>query len=178
VLTGRSEAFCTNRWVLRMSALVTPEDVLGRVVGAIFFTASWLTTGPPNQPDFAADAGDMGREKLTDPRCPTSWSSSSTCARLLVARCPRPPLCPALLSRLTPRPLPLCDGDAPPRGCGSRLDARRWPTLDCGTFFGSEGTGGALGSCGGLGFLPGDGLRKVRSVMDPELDCLCRPPGR
>jgi hypothetical protein len=44
-------------------------------------------------------------------------------------------------------------------------------------FLGTEGTGGAFGSAG-LGPLPGDGLRKVRSVIDPELDCLCRTPGR
>jgi hypothetical protein len=48
--------------------------------------------------------------------------------------------------------------------------------LVCGRTLGTEGTGGALGS-GGL-FLPGDGLRNVRSVMDPELDCRCGPPGR
>jgi hypothetical protein len=41
---------------------------------------------------------------------------------------------------------------------------------------GTAGTGGASGS-GGLD-RPGDGLRKVRSVMDPELDCRCSTPGR
>lgn len=30
----------------------------------------------------------------------------------------------------------------------------------------------------GLWPLPGDGLRNVRSVIDPELDCRCRLPGR
>jgi hypothetical protein len=41
---------------------------------------------------------------------------------------------------------------------------------------GTAGTGGASGS-GGLD-RPGDGLRKVRSVIDPELDCRCSTPGR
>lgn len=44
-------------------------------------------------------------------------------------------------------------------------------------FLGTAGTGGGFASLG-LEPLPGDGLRKVRSVIDPELDCLCRLPGR
>jgi hypothetical protein len=66
VLTGRCAAFWTDCSTLRTCALATPDDVAGRVVEAILWTASWLTTGPPNQPDLAADAGDIGREKFTD----------------------------------------------------------------------------------------------------------------
>lgn len=182
VLTGWLAAFWTDCWVLRMSALTTPDEVWGRDVEAILCTASVLTFGPPNQPDWgaalclAADAGDIGREKLTEERLPASWSSSSTCGRFVVARCPRPPgLGPAPLSRLTPRPLgvPLVFGEAPRRR-GSRLEARRCP--EPGILAGMAGTGGAFGLAGSA--LPGDGLRKVRSVIDPELDCRCRPPGR
>jgi hypothetical protein len=46
-----------------------------------------------------------------------------------------------------------------------------------GMSLGTAGTGGASASCG-LGPLPGDGLRKVRSVMEPELGCRWRLPGR
>jgi hypothetical protein len=46
-----------------------------------------------------------------------------------------------------------------------------------GMSLGTAGTGGASGS-GGLGPLPGDGLRKVRSVMEPELGWRWRLPGR
>jgi hypothetical protein len=46
-----------------------------------------------------------------------------------------------------------------------------------GMSLGTAGTGGASGSCG-LGPRPGDGLRNVRSVIDPELDCRWGPPGR
>lgn len=44
-------------------------------------------------------------------------------------------------------------------------------------FLGTSGTGGTFIS-EGLWPLPGDGLRKVRSVIDPELDCRCKLPGR
>jgi hypothetical protein len=118
----------------------------------------------------------MGREKLTEERLPAS-SSSSTCARLLVARCPpRPPvLGPVPLSRLTPLPPPL-DAEEPPRNGGSRLEARRCTAPVSGIFAGMAGTGGAFGSAGLP--LPGDGLRKVRSVIDPELVRRCSAPGR
>jgi hypothetical protein len=44
--------------------------------------------------------------------------------------------------------------------------------------FGTAGTGGASDPVG-VGPLPGDGLRKVRSVIEPELVCRCKtPPGR
>src|SRR4051794_39546343 len=75
VLTGRSAAFCTERWTVWRSRVDPPLDVLGRDVDAMRWIASWFTTGPPNHPLFAggaafcllaAGAGDIGREKLTD----------------------------------------------------------------------------------------------------------------
>ena len=75
-------------------------------------------------------------------------------------------------SKLEPRPLPTGE---PPRAGGSRLEARRCTTLTCGTFLGTAGTGGASRSTGLL--RAGEGARKVRSVMEPELECR-RKPGR
>lgn len=57
---------------------------------------------------------------------------------------------------------------------GSRLEARRCPEPEPGIRAGMAGTGGAFGLAGSP--RPGDGVRKVRSVMDPELDLRCSPP--
>ena len=141
------------------------------------WTASWLTTGPPNHPWLVEGPplvlvrpGDIGREKLTD--CLGSCPSSDTWASGLATRCVRLTDGPAPLSKLTPLPPPRWVGDAT-RWAGSRLDARRCTLpLDPGMFWGTAGTGGMTG-------LPplGDELRKERSVMDPELEWRRRPWG-
>lgn len=74
-----------------------------------------------------------------------------------------------------PLPPPLLDpGDAPRKG-GSKLEARLW-TPGFVTSFGIAGTGGALGSALTTGLLRlGEEVRKVRSLIEPELDCLRKP---
>lgn len=161
---------------------MTPPADFGRDDDAMRWTASWLTTGPPNQPWLVEGppfggvrAGDMGREKLTE--CLWSDPSSETCASGLPTRCVRFGFAdgPEPLSRLAPRPPPRCVGDAT-RWTGSRLDARRCTLPPApGTFWGTAGTGGMAA----LASAPlGDGLRKERSVMDPELEWRRRPCGR
>jgi hypothetical protein len=114
---------------------------------------------------------DMGREKLIE------LLLSSFSARfdsLFACRDVEGVLSPAR-SMLPPRP-PRGAGDIMRRG-GSTLLAR-FDAVDI--FFGRAGTGGASGAgltaWSVLLLLPGDGDRKVRSVIDPPLFALCNPP--
>jgi hypothetical protein len=118
----------------------------------------------------------MGREKLMEPGLllfSLSSSSDSTTfdSRLFCLDVPGGGM--LALSTLDPR-LPCASAGDITRCGGSRLLLLLCPV---GISLGSAGTGGA--SAAGLTApfcLPGDGERKVRSVMLPELLARCRPP--
>lgn len=175
--TGRSAALRIACCVACASKAEYPAEVWGRGFAPLK-PASGFTTGPPNhplRPPRVADAadlgefvggGEMGREKLMEDWLPY-WSSSGTWERPEGRGCPLSGVPETPRSRLTPLPPPLATGE-PPRYAGSKLEARRCRALSAGTFRGSFGTGGASWSMGLL--RAGEGSRKVRSVMEPELE--------
>ena len=136
------------------------------------------------------DVGDaeglMGLEKLIDPRrvdCSVSCQSPDLGLCRGASLFSRPGITPGPRSRLTPRPPGILGGGELKRSGGSTLAGRRFDLVGTGGgdaySFGRVGNGGGVSFCildGGRRL--GDGSRKVRSVMEPELFCLCRLPGR
>jgi len=125
-------------------------------------------------------SGDMGREKLMGPS-PRSCASG-TRERLGALTLPR--LAGGgleLRSTLELRLFGPGSGDKT-REVGSWLELRFWSFrgVTSGMFLGIAGTGGVQPAAeAGLLLLPGpgEGDRKVLSVMDPELSLLCNPIG-
>lgn len=118
--------------------------------------------------------GLIGREKLTESRLRALFGSSAvlragrggrSCEDLRAASAPEP------RSRLAPRPCGFGGGES--SRCGGSTEAGLRTDL-AGIWGGNEGTGGASASGGTAsdGRL-GEGVRKVRSVIDPLLSRLC-----
>lgn len=77
--------------------------------------------------------------------------------------------------RLEPRPEALSGGgDATRMGGASMLEARRFDCFMDLMWLGITGTGGASTALGTGEARDGDASRKVRSVMEPELDLRCK----
>ena len=127
--------------------------------------------------------GLMGLEKLIEPLLSSLPSSGmlefriADCLLGLVALTPGP------LSRLTPRPPESLGGGELTRSGGSTLAGRRCDLAGTGGgdayALGSGGIGGGSSPVGRVdGPRLGEGSRNVLSVIEPELLCLERPPGR
>lgn len=169
----------------------TPAAVAGPLAGVGLDAATAPTAGPANQPPLElagcwgadgevvglATGEARGLEKLTEGfRDSASSVASSGTFDNLFDSLARFELGVAALSTLAPLPPRAGEGDVI-LAEGSALLARLWEALL--TPRGSGGTGGALSSVGERTPLvrawPGEGDRKVRSVIEPELLARCRP---
>jgi hypothetical protein len=123
--------------------------------------------------------GDIGREKFTEDRRPSSRSNSVTLDNFEVLAVTGDVGDRGALSKLTPRPPCIVGGGEDIRNGGSTLAARVLSEGVRPTSRGTGGTGGASGAALTCGLpRPGEGDRKDRSVIDPALPLLSRPPGR